>query len=359
MSIVAVAVAWLAFSFPQGMLAASHMIGKRISLRSPRTPVSFVPSGCRRLYQHDRSSYLENLSRSRTRYIHSKMQNSNEAVDTSVDVGSNLRHVLETIQETCQDCHRDASQIRLVAVSKTKPVSLIRRYIDAFIDQVGLPQADDDQQKSSSLALGENYVQELIDKIPQLPDYVQWHFIGTLQTNKVNPLVKALANTNTSINRLTVETVSSRKLAAKLNNAVALSFPSQATIPIEQRLRVFIQVNTSGEESKGGVKPPGSLKSIDSDSENELIPLATYIASSECPHLDLVGLMAIGAPGETDTFQSLDQSRSAVEAALASQSISYSSPLELSMGMSDDYPDAIRAGSTNIRVGSTIFGSRL
>jgi pyridoxal phosphate enzyme (YggS family) len=113
----------------------------------------------------------------------------------------------------------------LVAVSKTKPVELLREAYDAG-------QRD----------FGENYVQEVIDKAPLLPGDIRWHFIGHLQSNKVKDLLKVP-------NLYAVHTVDTLKLAQELQKRAA------ALRPPEQRLRVFVQVNTSGEESKSGCAP--------------------------------------------------------------------------------------------------------
>jgi len=170
---------------------------------------------------------------------------------------------------------------------------------------------------------GENYAQELVEKVPQLPDDIQWHFIGGLQSNKANMLAKAFGE---DTDRLTVETVDKFKLANKLNNAA------------KKKLKIFVQVNTSGEESKSGCEP------------SECVALCQQIVQ-ECDRLELRGLMTIGAPGDLSCFDILKDCHQQVAEALDR------SDLELSMGMSGDYTQAIAAGATNVRVGSTIFGA--
>jgi pyridoxal phosphate enzyme (YggS family) len=215
------------------------------------------------------------------------------------NIASNLQSVQDRISSACDSCQRDVSSVRLVAVSKTKPLVLLQEAYDA-----------------GQRVFGENYVQELLEKAPQLPDDVSWHFIGALQSNKVNKLVE--------IPNLVVETVSSEKLAAKLNKAGTFC--------------VFCQVNTSREDSKSGVEP------------SEAMSLCRYIIE-QCPNLTLQGLMTIGAPGDESCFDTLVACRDEISAALGME-------LELSMGMSDDFEVAIAKGATNIRVGSTIFGAR-
>ena len=247
---------------------------------------------------------------------------------------------------------------RLVAVSKTKPVEALQVAYDAG-------QRD----------FGENYVQvlqkvdfgflnwcrsipeqnvfpqtphhpkkkkELLDKAPALPSDVRWRFIGHLQSNKAAALVKGVPGLEC------VETVDSLKLATKLDAAVASAASSSAsaeetahrTVP----LPVLVQVNTSGEESKHGVEPSAAAV------------LAQEI-KEKCPNLKVAGLMTIGQPdysSRPENFVCLAQVRAEVAKALGCEP----SELELSMGMSGDYEAAIRMGSTNVRVGSTIFGAR-
>lgn len=171
-------------------------------------------------------------------------------------------------------------------------------------------------------------MQELLEKAndPAAPAGVQWRFIGRVQSNKVNKLAKCP-------NLAAVETVTSAKLATKLDAAWA---------PDARPLAVYVQVNTSGEAAKGGV-----------ESADEAAALARHIAE-DCPRLRLAGLMTIGAVGDAGCFGALAEARAAAAAACAVEP----DALELSMGMSGDFEAAIAAGSTSVRVGSTIFGER-
>ncbi|PRW55987.1 proline synthase co-transcribed bacterial-like protein -like [Chlorella sorokiniana] len=170
----------------------------------------------------------------------------------------------------------------------------------------------------------------MVEKAPQLPADISWHFIGHLQSNKVKALLEAVPNLSL------LETVDSEKLANKLDSTVAaLGRPP---------LAVFVQVNTSGEESKYGVEP------------QDCVALARHIHTS-CSNLRLAGLMTIGMPdysSRPENFQCLAECRSAVCEALGLPE----AEVELSMGMSGDFEQAIEMGSTNVRVGSTIFGAR-
>ncbi|KAI2505660.1 Pyridoxal 5'-phosphate (PLP)-binding protein [Fragilaria crotonensis] len=168
---------------------------------------------------------------------------------TTVDVALNLQDVRNRIHIATDKATAAASlttppaqEVQLVAVSKTKPLELLMAAYD----------------QGNQRLFGENYVQELIDKAQLMPSDVQWHFIGTLQSNKVNGLIKAVVPKAAS---LTVETVSTLKLAKKLDTAMqtlktdASSTAAVADPNIPQLLPIFVQVNTSGEDTKGGVEP--------------------------------------------------------------------------------------------------------
>jgi pyridoxal phosphate enzyme (YggS family) len=171
-----------------------------------------------------------------------------------------------------------------------------------------------------------NYMNELCEKAPLLPPDIQWPFIGTLQSNKAKKLVLAVPNL------AVVETVDTLKLAKKLNDAAG---------EIGRTLHVYLQINTSGEDTKTGTGPDGA------------VALATAVRSG-CPHLTVAGLMTIGAPGDAGCFDTLARCRAEVAAAFGVAPES----LALSMGMSGDFEAAIARGSTSVRVGSSIFGAR-
>lgn len=230
-----------------------------------------------------------------------------------VNVGAHLDEVRQKIVEACEAAGRDVTTVQLVAVSKTKPLELIK---EAYAN--------------GQRVFGENYAQELVDKAGSIGESdVVWHFIGGLQSNKANMLVKGVV----PYGKLVVETVSSLKVAKKLDNAIS-EFE-------DKKLDIFVQVNTSGEESKSGV-PPG-----------DVVELCKQI-TSECERLHLKGVMTIGAPGDISCLESLATCRDEVATALGIEA----KDLGLSMGMSDDFEVAIAKGSTNVRVGSTIFGAR-
>jgi pyridoxal phosphate enzyme (YggS family) len=225
--------------------------------------------------------------------------------------------------------------VRLVAVSKLKPAT----------DILALH-----SPPASHLHFGENYVQELLEKSRLLPPEIRWHFIGTLQSNKCQVLARDVRGL------WAVESVDSVKKAKlldkgrgerRLNNGSG----TDGVAGVEP-LKVFVQVNTSGEKSKSGVEP---------DSK-ELIELSIFIRVM-CPNLRLQGLMTIGALArsqatttetENPDFAILRETREKLAGRLGIAELE----LELSMGMSEDFEGAILMGSDEVRIGSTIFGQR-
>ncbi|KAK1593588.1 YggS family pyridoxal phosphate enzyme [Colletotrichum navitas] len=221
--------------------------------------------------------------------------------------------------------------VRLVAVSKLKPAN----------DILALHQATPPQ-----VHFGENYAQELGQKAEMLPRSIQWHFIGGLQSTHAKKLAKIP-------NLFCVSSVDTLKKAQLLNAARAELMSSQpddgGAAPAEP-LGVHVQVNTSGEESKSGVAPGP-----------ETVALCRAV-ETECPALRLLGLMTIGAiarskattaENENEDFLCLRAQRE-----LVARELGLERELELSMGMSEDFEGAVRLGSGEVRVGSTIFGER-
>ncbi|OLY83444.1 UPF0001 protein [Smittium mucronatum] len=228
----------------------------------------------------------------------------------------------ENISEVLNDIENNkVERARLVMVSKPNPASDCAA---AF--------------SSGQLHFGENYVQELVEKSLEvnhfypfmfLPHEIRWHFIGRLQSNKC----KALASIP---NLWAIETIDSEEKAKKMNDAWAAANH-------DEPLNIYVQVNTSNEPNKGGVEP------------DDLIRVCTSIDKT-CPNLNFLGLMTIGsvensALSPNPDFVKLAELRDEISSVLGYQ-------LELSMGMSSDYQDALKLGSNNVRVGSKIFGSR-
>ena len=235
--------------------------------------------------------------------------------EESLEVTSNLK----AVKDRC-DAH-----VTLVAVSKTKPLSLVVAAAHA-----------------GHRDFGENYIQELVEKATaaaeaddDVASSLRWHFIGKIQSNKAKLLC-------TTPNLAAVHTVHNEKIA----DALQKHWLAQKG-PEEKPLDVFLQVNTSGEDSKGGCEP------------QEAPDLARHI-KTKCPNLNLLGLMCIGkysgAEGDASPdFITLKDCRQQAAEALDLDPDS----LSLSMGMSHDFETAIQHGATHVRVGSTIFGKRV
>ena len=212
------------------------------------------------------------------------------------------------IARAAEAAGRDAAEVRLRAASKTWPADSVREAAAA-----------------GQCAFGENYVQEGAEKVDALAGLgLEWHFIGPLQSNKTRLVANRFAWVH-SIDRLKI--------------AERLSAQRDAHLP---PLEVCIQVNVSGEASKSGVAP------------GELPELAHAVAG--LPRLRLRGLMAIPEPTSNVALQ---RARFATLRQLRDQLNADGLALDtLSMGMSDDLEAAIAEGSTMVRVGTAIFGSR-
>jgi len=240
-----------------------------------------------------------------------------KVVRDKIKIATVNRNKITFCSEDLADLQRQLP--RLVCVSKTKPVECI---IQAYND--------------GERHFGENYVQELVEKAvdprikSECPD-IKWHFIGHLQKNKISKIA--------SIPLYMIETVDSQSLAKNLNDSLERK-------EAKELLNVMIQVNTSGEEAKSGVEP------------SDTTSLAKYIID-DCPKLKFIGLMTIGAIESSaaevnQDFKTLFNLRQEV-----CQNLNLKlQDVELSMGMSSDFEEAIQMGSTNLRVGSTIFGAR-
>lgn len=222
----------------------------------------------------------------------------------------NYSQVEERICAACARAGRSRSEVTLIAVSKTKPASMIEE-VYAF------GQRD----------FGENKVQEMTEKYEVLPEDIRWHLIGHLQRNKVKYIVDKAC---------LIHSVDSLRLAETIEEQAA---KKGVTVP------VLIEVNVAGEESKFGV------------SVEEAPALAEKI--SHLGHLSLCGLMTI-APfvpdpeDNRDIFRRLKKLSVDIEA----KNIDNVTMNVLSMGMTNDYEVAVEEGATLVRVGTGIFGER-
>lgn len=223
-------------------------------------------------------------------------------------IPANLQAVRGRIAAACAACGRDPREVSLLAVSKTWPAACLREAAAA-----------------GQQAFGESYVQEAVAKMDVLADLpLEWHFIGPLQSNKTRLVAERFAWVH-SVERL--------KIAERLS----AQRPAQLA-----PLQVCVQVNVSGETSKGGCAP------------SEAGELANAVA--RLPGLRLRGLMAIPEP--TGDLRLL-RSRFALLRGLREEIVGDGLALDvLSMGMSHDLEIAIAEGATVVRIGTAIFGER-
>jgi pyridoxal phosphate enzyme (YggS family) len=227
-----------------------------------------------------------------------------------MSIAENLKGIQQRIAAACTKSDRNPNEIKLVAVSKNKPVEMILAAIEAGIT-----------------CFGENRVQEAQAKIPQIKASVEWHLVGNLQTNKVKRAIELFTM---------IQSVDSLHLAEEVERRC-----EQKNISIP----VLVEVNTSGEPTKHGVQPEKLANLL-----REMLNL---------PHLQLHGLMTIG-PGlavenpeaSRVCFQLLSRLREVMR-----QQFGIALP-HLSMGMSADFEVGIEEGATMVRIGTALFGPR-
>lgn len=222
----------------------------------------------------------------------------------------NLKQVEENIKNACEKAGRDRSKVTLIAVSKTKPVSMLEEAYNSGIRE-----------------FGENKVQEICEKRDQLPADIHWHMIGHLQRNKVKYIVKDVT---------LIHSVDTYRLAEEINIQAK---KAGRIVP------VLIEINVAGETSKFGVAPSEALQLVQEISHLE--------------NIRICGLMTV-APYVEDPEENRSCFRKIRDLSvdIAAQNIDNVSMDVLSMGMTGDYMVAIEEGATMVRVGTGIFGAR-
>ncbi len=225
-------------------------------------------------------------------------------------ISSNLKKISSQIEAAALSAGRDVSDIRLVAVSKTKPASMV-----------------DEAVRAGQSIFGENYVQEFIAKAAEVTSAVEWHFIGHLQSNKVK-YIAGIATMIHSVDRLSLAQEIDRQWGR-----------------IGKVCTILIQVNVSGESTKSGT------------TSEEAVMLVRQVALLQ--NIRICGLMTMppffdDPEAARPFFRELRVLAQEIEL-LAIPGVSIK---ELSMGMSGDFEAAIAEGATLVRIGSAIFGSR-
>lgn len=226
-------------------------------------------------------------------------------------IRENLDAVRHAIEDSCRTSGRRAEDVTLIAVSKTKPLPMLKEAYDAGVRD-----------------FGENKVQELLEKIPELPSDIRWHMIGHLQRNKVKYIVDKVH---------LIHSVDSLKLAEEI---------SKEALRKNVEVNILIEVNVAEEESKYGV------------TVSETVSLVEYIA--KLPSIHIKGLMTIAPYTEESEknriyFRKLKQ----LSVDIMHKNIDNVCMDILSMGMSGDYSAAVEEGATCVRVGTGIFGERI
>ena len=225
-----------------------------------------------------------------------------------MDIETRKQRLHRRMNSAARRVGREPSEIKLLAVSKTRSAETIRAL--AALGQH---------------AFGENYLQEAVDKINQLDDLdIEWHFIGQMQRNKTSAVAENFDWVQ-SIDRLVIAERLSAQRPANMDD-----------------LNVCIQVQMSDEEGKGGIAPEA------------LFPLADAINS--LPGLVLRGLMTI--PENTTKIEKLKRAFRTMNSLYTRLKTRYDTVDTLSMGMTSDFELAIEEGSTMIRVGTALFGPR-
>ena len=225
-------------------------------------------------------------------------------------LAENLQSVEKRVENACRRAGRDRNEVTLIAVSKTKPVSMLEEIYEEGIRH-----------------FGENKVQELTEKYEQMPQDIRWHMIGHLQRNKVKYIV----------DRATlIHSVDSVRLAAAIEQEAAKKGVTA---------NILLEVNVAEEESKFGFHT------------EEVIPAAQEIA--KFPHVHICGLMTIAPFVENpEENRSVFANLRKLSVDIANKNIDNISVDILSMGMTNDFEVAIEEGATMIRVGTAIFGER-
>ncbi len=221
-----------------------------------------------------------------------------------------LIEVENNILDACERSGRNPAEVTLIAVSKTKPVEMLQEVYNEGIRD-----------------FGENYVQELADKIEIMPKDIRWHMIGHLQRNKVKYLVGKVA---------CIHSVDSLRLAEVIN---------ERSIKLGVVTKIMAEVNIAGEESKFGF------------TRDEVFDFAEKVSTME--GVKLVGLMT-SAPYVNDPEENRQYFREmkSLSVDINEKNINNINITELSMGMTNDYIVAVEEGATHVRVGTAIFGAR-
>jgi pyridoxal phosphate enzyme (YggS family) len=230
-------------------------------------------------------------------------------MDEAQDLAHRLDSVRERLGRACARSGRAPESVRLLPVTKGFPAETVRSAM-----ALGLSE------------FGENRVQEAEGKIAAVTPRPRWHLVGHLQSNKAKRAVELFE---------VIQSIDASRIAEEVSRRAADK---------GRKIACLVEVNTSGDESKFGVAPEGTL---------ELLESAGKLDGIELRGLMTIGPLAGGADGARRAFRNLASIRAkAVRAGLLPENA------DLSMGMSDDFEIAVEEGATIVRLGTTLFGER-
>ncbi|MCF6410486.1 YggS family pyridoxal phosphate-dependent enzyme [Pseudalkalibacillus salsuginis] len=225
-----------------------------------------------------------------------------------MSISKNLRQIKNDIAEACQNANRDHEKVSIIAVTKYVSVETAQEAVSAGI-----------------VHLGENRDDGFLHKYEQVNGDVQWHFIGTLQSRKVKSIIDKVDYIH-SLDRMS--------LAKEINKR------------INRKIKCFVQVNVSGEDSKHGLNAEETIEFIKKVSQYE--------------NIEIVGLMTM-APfiSDEERLRAIFRTMRLLKEEVQALGLSHAPCTELSMGMSNDYKIAVEEGATFIRIGTSLVGKEI
>ncbi|MCA0987994.1 YggS family pyridoxal phosphate-dependent enzyme [Guptibacillus algicola] len=222
-----------------------------------------------------------------------------------MEVRTNLDQIVSKIKTAAHRSNRNPEDVNIIAVTKYVSVDRAKEAVDAGLSH-----------------LGENRQEGLIEKVEAFEEQPVWHFIGTLQSRKVKEIIDHVDY---------IHSLDRRSLAKEINKRAS------------RKMKCFVQVNVSGEESKHGLTPEHVMPFVES--------LENY------PNIEVVGLMTM-APHikDAEEIRTVFQRLKELQILIQKCSFSHAPCKELSMGMSNDYEIAVEEGATFVRIGSSLVG---
>ncbi|GAA0495116.1 YggS family pyridoxal phosphate-dependent enzyme [Salinibacillus aidingensis] len=222
-----------------------------------------------------------------------------------MNVAENLASIRENIEQACRKSGRDPQEVSIIAVTKYVSIETANQAIQAGIKDIG-----------------ENRKEGFLEKYNELGTEATWHFIGTLQSRKVKDVIDQIDYLH-SLDRLS--------LAKEVNKRAS------------EKIKCFVQVNVSGEDSKHGINP------------EEVIPFVEKLGNYE--HIEVSGLMTMAPQTENeDLLRGCFQNLRKLKEQIQNLQLPHAPCTYLSMGMSNDYSIAVEEGATHIRIGTKLVG---